>query len=496
MRSDALPSDIYLTSEKPYGFVLYTDGGCRPSRGQAGWGVHGYTYFLGNIPSLKTKTDLPTTEGYKDFAEFSGTEIKPVIIETYIDGWGSVPGEATNNIGELYALIEGFTFIEENNLKKGVFLLDSEYVIKGLLEYLPGWIKRDWITSSGKEVSNRTLWETVNQRHQDLIKKGFEIKFDWVKGHEDKGNIVADSLATKGIFSAKNGFMVQREFHSYKGNNSYWNPSFEYNRLFGKQRWYFTAGDSIPPVTKDGKYVYCTGSHGKDDETGKPISDLNFAVLFLNKKEPMLELLQKYHNRHCDTLYHNTVIGRLDTVLLPRVYTELQDYAFQFLYKQPDRNEIYFPTGEQLTMEVNPPRRVAKQNEMFNFMIDKLHQFRAGELVSTEITDTLFRIETNKKGVSKMKIQDEIQRVPSIQVPVKYKPSSNEEKFDTVTLTIGIDLPVRNILQGIAPLMPVVHVVTWRESDLAFRYGVVIDVNGDIGFWTGFYSNLKIIKRK
>lgn len=495
MRADSLDESIYLDDEKAYGFVLYTDGGCRPSRGDAGWGVHGYSFDLSIKNTLKGKTDVPTNQGYLDFEVFRGTKANIVTPFTYIDGMGTIQGEGTNNIAELTALLKSFGFIDRCNLKKGVFLLDSEYVIKGLKEYLAKWKYNGWVNSRGEDVSNRTYWEQIDQYHQRLIEKGFEIEFDWVKGHEDKGNIHADALATKAVFARKNGHHIEEDFLSFTANNKYWNPTFSYHRLFAKQRWYFTSGQDVPLKTEDGFHIYCTGSHGKDDETGKPISDLNFGVLYLKEKEPMIELIQTQHNKRCDTTYLSTVVGRLDTLLLPRVYTELLDYQDKFIYKSPERNELYLSTGEPLTMEVNPPRRVAKQNDMFNLMISKLNDYRAGKLLTTDITDMLFKTETMKSGKKQGKICDDIKRVAFIRPPVKYHLKDGREKWDTITLTIGIDLPVRNVIQGIAGDFPKIEVVTWRESDLAFRYGVVISLNGDIGFWTGFYSNLKIIKK-
>ena len=69
---------------------------------------------------------------------------------------------------------------------------DSEYVMKGINEWLPNWKRRGWLTSAKKPVINRDLWEELDQqvvRHT--------MKWTWTKGHASHtDNNRADSLAS------------------------------------------------------------------------------------------------------------------------------------------------------------------------------------------------------------------------------------------------------------------------------------------------------------
>jgi ribonuclease HI len=87
-------------------------------------------------------------------------------------------GEAdtTNNRMELMAAIAG---LEALKVSCDVVLhTDSQYVKKGINEWMPNWIRRGWKTAAGEPVKNKDLWERLaiaNTRHQ--------VEWKWVKGH-------------------------------------------------------------------------------------------------------------------------------------------------------------------------------------------------------------------------------------------------------------------------------------------------------------------------
>jgi ribonuclease HI len=75
--------------------------------------------------------------------------------------------------------------------------LDSEYVRKGITEWLVGWRAKGWRTAAGKPVKNVDLWQVLD----DLVhQQGHEITWHWVKGHAGHpGNERADALANQGV---------------------------------------------------------------------------------------------------------------------------------------------------------------------------------------------------------------------------------------------------------------------------------------------------------
>ncbi len=121
-------------------------------------------------------------------------------------GWGALlcfgdkkkhlyGGEAntTNNRMELMAAIEAL-----NHLKKPCrvsLTTDSQYVRKGITEWLANWQKRNWINSQKKPVKNKDLWQALLKASEP-----HEVEWHWVKGHSGHpGNEMADALANQGI---------------------------------------------------------------------------------------------------------------------------------------------------------------------------------------------------------------------------------------------------------------------------------------------------------
>ena len=101
--------------------------------------------------------------------------------------------ETTNNRMELLGAIAGLEALTRPC--KVRLTTDSEYVKKGMTEWLEGWIKRGWKTAGKKPVANRDLWErlhTLNQKH--------EVEWVWVRGHAGHPeNERCDELARNAI---------------------------------------------------------------------------------------------------------------------------------------------------------------------------------------------------------------------------------------------------------------------------------------------------------
>jgi len=135
---------------------LFTDGACRGNPGPGGWGA---------------------------LLRYSGEE-RPL--------YGGQP-QTTNNRMELLAAIEGLNALTE---PCDVDLTtDSQYVRKGVTEWMRNWKARGWLTAAKQPVKNQDLWQQLDeaiQRHS--------VEWHWVKGHSGhRENDIADQLANQGI---------------------------------------------------------------------------------------------------------------------------------------------------------------------------------------------------------------------------------------------------------------------------------------------------------
>ena len=137
---------------------IYTDGACKGNPGPGGWGVW-----------LKSGTSE---------REMFGGELG-----------------TTNNRMELTAVIEALAALKRPCLV--TLYLDSEYVRKGITEWIHGWKAKGWRTASKQPVKNVELWQRLDALVQN---GGHQIEWRWVKGHAgDPGNEKADHLANCGV---------------------------------------------------------------------------------------------------------------------------------------------------------------------------------------------------------------------------------------------------------------------------------------------------------
>ena len=99
----------------------------------------------------------------------------------------------TNNQMELRAAIEGLTRLPEASVV--TLYSDSEYVVKGMSQWISAWKRRGWKTADKKPVKNENLWRRLDQearRHR--------VTWTWVRSHSGvAGNERADELARRGM---------------------------------------------------------------------------------------------------------------------------------------------------------------------------------------------------------------------------------------------------------------------------------------------------------
>ena len=101
--------------------------------------------------------------------------------------------ETTNNRMELTAAIRALEMLKRPCQIE--LTTDSQYLMRGVTEWMSGWKKKGWKTASKKPVKNEDLW-----RQLDALVANHEIHWNWVRGHTGHvENELADQLANRGI---------------------------------------------------------------------------------------------------------------------------------------------------------------------------------------------------------------------------------------------------------------------------------------------------------
>ena len=106
--------------------------------------------------------------------------------------WGGEEA-TTNNRMELQAAIEGLKALKKPS--KVILTTDSQYVRKGITEWITNWKLKGWKTAAKSPVKNKDLWILLDQLTQK-----HDVSWQWIKGHSgDVDNDRVDGLANKGI---------------------------------------------------------------------------------------------------------------------------------------------------------------------------------------------------------------------------------------------------------------------------------------------------------
>jgi len=101
--------------------------------------------------------------------------------------------QTTNNRMELTGVIAGLRLLKRPCRVR--VITDSNYVVKGMTEWIRGWMKKKWMNSQKKPVLNRDLWEMLLE-----LSKPHEMEWLWIAGHSGhKENERCDELARMAI---------------------------------------------------------------------------------------------------------------------------------------------------------------------------------------------------------------------------------------------------------------------------------------------------------
>ena len=466
--------------DKPVGFIAYTDGGCRPTNpGYGGYGFHGYVYS-DQPPKKGTGNSKvhPTAEGYSD--KKTDPAVKPL---HYVDGYGSIAGMVTNNVAEITAASWALKQAQEYPLQKVTIVTDSKGVVEAANTWIGNWMRNNWTKSDGSPVANKEYWIHLNDNMDVLRKKGIEVEFKWIKGHNDHvGNEAADKLATMGVMRCRKGETFNQV--TTDPPEGYWNKVPDRHPLLAHRTLYM-ASDATHHTPGE----YYLGNHGKEDELlGTRRADGAYAYVN-TPPDPAIEAVRSKVAEMAKG--RNTVLGiKLDQVFERETNGYLMKYGDICLYQShPIKLDLCFLDKTPVVTDYHPPRLSLRAVDSLTELKDIFLRATVNKdplFTRTDITQSFFEVQKEKPTLKKEVLVGQATWTVEIKNGINEAPT----KLD---LAMGIDCPGRNALKKMEELNPTIEIITWAESDKMIRFACLCSMDGASGIFAGMYSNIRFI---
>ena len=466
------------------GAVIYTDGSARPNPGYNGWGAHGYLYTYSNKPigngNLK---EYPTTEGYVSKKDKSG-DVQYVEVLGYLDWFGSYTEPRTNNAAELSAFIDTVNkLLEDYTLQELTVLTDSEYLKKGIENWMDVWIRHDWIRQDGQPVSNKGLWLEVKAILEEIDERGINYKLIKVPAHSNVyGNERADTLALLGTLYSRKG--ESRKEFTIKPPKGYFKPVIDKHPFLNFKRMYY---NTLRDYNKLGHYFIA--DHVKDNRDskkkyiGKKAANASYAVIEITNPDPVIERVREKTYELFGTI-NEVMYLRLDRLYNKEIYPMVMEHADAVLTRTEsgEATNISFMDRTPLATMVIPSSLIYKAINYSNILEDILHWYKNGQRDKSftfhDVTGYLYRTDSHKLH-SDITTQTDLLHIEIDIQGKKIRPP----------VVVGYDLPDRNTLKKIEGKETRVYLVSYQVSESHIRYHCLIETKDAVGVWANFFAD-------
>lgn len=471
------------------GVCFYTDGGFRKQQPlpNTSWGIH--AYFYNDEKATKTsryKLHYPTKEGYSDLPKEKSSMVNSVKVW---DASGLISySDATNNIAELQGVISALELILNTSLKTMLetvrIFSDSEYVLN-INHQMKKWKTNGWKKSNGLLISNIEYWKHLDRLFDQLGEHDMEVVFEWRKGHQDFGNLIADKLCTLAIES-----------------------KIEVNK-FVDENWYFSNEVIIPALMLEQKYLHFPGLVEKYDKyilgyslldgtipvsmLGCRLADISLSIIEV-EDEAFLDKLKIVH-KQCLTLEESISPVPMVVDIKNVLSNSFSGYLDSGLVgKLPQVSEIDVVTiedpanGRSVFQAIYPARNSFKLLDEFVAgvrTLERAEDLESTHIRKTDITEHFFGDVTKKDKTSKAFL---LATEEAVTIPVDHW-VGGELKTSPCTLAFGLDLPRKRIFFNLVDQDATISVVTMETADYSFKYFVLVETAKGRGFWFNPYSN-------
>lgn len=540
------------------GLIIYTDGGNYKSNpGPCGSGIHAIL-FNNQTPTLKyTENGIEiSTRGYceskvlekktfpicnkaDDFIEavLKSEEKYPVNAIAFKDIAIAQTSIGTNNIAELEGLAYGLQMLLDERPDAGIIFSDSEYCIKGLTKFLDKWSKNNWVSSTGKPVSNQTIWKRILELRNRVMQEKIPFVVKWLNGHGDyKGNkksessyankhadelaSIAASMSFKYISGISKETIYKKEY-TLQDSKEKEKKGSKIHPLLVNKRLYFPYGGR---VDKSKFFLGNPGYQVEDTLIGALQSDAQIGIVKLAEEDTVISNIESFQKDCLVNYYgHDNLLYTmmLDNISSSKNYQKLEKEGNRIVGQSRGIPHLEMISGEPLTMVFDPPYLFADNLDLLENLEEVLERFLKGDkdikakditgeiydLVEKEVKESELHQGKTKLMLGKTLKKEHGTNFKSLDIVNTFGGDGKLEATDRrITLVLGIDLPKRNQLKSIESEFPSVQLLSWNRCDSVYEFAVLIilhkkNEDGSLtvsgyGIWRGSFSSQLLIDKR
>lgn len=484
------------------GLVIYTDGSARPNDatiGNMGCGVHAYLHLgQDKVKSKAIQDYVYTNKGYQKEDNATGVLVKPFLVMDYAIAPSS---KGTNNRAEMLAFIHAFEqiyliFCKDTNISLTHIhhLTDSEYVKKGITEYLPRWAKRNWLDMNGVTISNVDLWVKIQTIVDTMKADGISYTVEWVRGNDTiLGNKQADYLSVIGMNYSREHNPTKDFIFESQHTKGYWKNASDRHPMMNFRRMYFNTSN-----IEDTTGLYFLSDPGDGDMyIGNRNSETGFGVVRLNTPSKVIDIVKRFQHS-LNNGQNQICMLNMDKIHEYEVFKDLSLFGKYCLLKSNSANTVLFADNSVISQELNPVRLAPRALTYFSELENILKELRNGSITENkmygiqDITSEFYDVSEGFMTLKKELVVGYKDHHVIIKRHVTNKANEEVEIPFNIPLQLGVDMPSRNNLKNMEGMSPVIKLITYGVSANSFRYLVYIDSRDGYGVWSNHFTNMII----
>ncbi len=403
----------------------------------------------------------------------------------------------TSNVAELISFIEALKLSKDMDV---VYIYsDSDYVVRGVTEYMEGWHSAQWRKGDGELVRNIEYWKEIYTLYTDLTSNTC-VTVSHIYSHRGNyGNEVVDTLATLATMMSGNGRLLPIiDKYLLSTARAHTNGRSIPRHAALKWIYKYTNSDDMKVVIKGEEWHgYITGNHASKSSVppemiGKPQGDALFGLVFQRDQIPIVKKLAdtvydrvyRYCKNKMDKIDFFTLInsGNVNRDITTRAINVGLD-SLKYNYGQRYLENL---TGDPIVISMDKPmlsRRIFDIAETMKLLLGatmaKLgieNELGIGDAVGIDIHDITEYFTDGKKMLPMKEL--------AIEVTVD---------GDLVRLAIGIDVPPRIVLMDEARHNLNVKLVIYNRTKNSFMHFCYLESDNIYSMWYNPYSNTRLL---